>query len=48
MVLVAGAQQKSVTVYEGRDRIRILDIAATIDGGPVVPGWSLPVLAIFG
>ena len=47
MVLVVDPQQKNVTVYQSRDEIRILDCNATIDGGQVVPGWSVPIAEIF-
>ena len=47
MVLVVDPQQEHITVYESRDRIRVLDIDATLDGGTVVPGWSVPVAEVF-
>jgi Uma2 family endonuclease len=47
LVLVVDPQTKTVTVYRRADSVRILDSAASVDGGNVVPGWSLPVAEIF-
>ena len=48
MVLIVDPQQRNVTVYQSRDDIRILDSSATLEGGQVVPGWSIGVAEIFG
>ncbi len=48
MVLVVDPQQQNITVYESREKIRVLDRDAMLDGSHVVPGWSLSVAEIFG
>ncbi len=48
MVLVVNPLQHAVTVYRSLDDIRVLPEDATVDGGDVVPGWRLPVKALFG
>ena len=47
MVLVADPRQKNVTVYQSRDSIRVVGYDDALDGGKVVPGWSLAVAEIF-
>ena len=47
MVLIVDPQKKTVTVYRSADEIHILDLSSTIDGGDVVPGWSLSVAELF-
>ena len=48
MVLVVDPLQRAVTVYRPLDDIRVLPEDTAIDGGDVVPGWSLPVKDLFG
>lgn len=47
MVVVADPRQRRVTVYRARDDIEILTEGDSLDGGEAVPGWKLPVSAIF-
>jgi hypothetical protein len=47
MVLVADAEQRTVTVFRSRDDIRILTEEDTIDGADVVPGWKLLLVELF-
>lgn len=47
MVIVVSPRQQTVAVYRSRTRVRILTTADTLDGEEVVPGWTIPVAAIF-
>ena len=47
MVIVANPQGKTVTVRISEREARILSEGEVIDGGEVVPGWSLPVADVF-
>lgn len=46
LVWVISPRAKTVTVYTSAS-IRVLDSNGTLDGGDVLPGFSLPVAAIF-
>lgn len=47
MVVVADPWSRRVTVHRSRDDIRVLGEGDTLDGGDVVPGWTLPVKSLF-
>ena len=47
MVLIVNPKGKNVTVRLPEKRVAILTEAETIDGGEVVPGWTLPVSELF-
>ena len=47
MVLVINPRKRPVTVYRSLSDIVILTENDTLDGGEVVPGWTLPVREIF-
>lgn len=47
MVLVVNPRKRTVTIYRSRDDIVVLTEDDIIDGGNVVPGWTLPVRAVF-
>jgi Uma2 family endonuclease len=47
MVIVVDPRKRTATVYRSKSDVRILSEADTLDGADVVPGWSLPVRAIF-
>jgi Uma2 family endonuclease len=47
MVIVVNPRKRSVTIYRSLTQIAVLTEKDTIDGGEVVPGWSLPVSDIF-
>jgi len=47
MVVVVDPRQKHVTVFESRDNIRVVGYDGALDGGKVVPGWSIAVAEIF-
>lgn len=36
-----------VDVYESRDRMRVVRIDGSLDGGDVIPGFSLPLVELF-
>ncbi len=38
---------KKVYVYESPTSVRILTAADTLDGGPVLPGFQLPLANLF-
>lgn len=46
MVVVVNPRKRTVTVYQAT-AFTILHENDTLDGGEVVPGWQLPVAAIF-
>lgn len=53
MVLVVDPRRRTVGIYRpaegsGERRVTELREGDTIDGGEVVPGWRLPVVALFG
>ncbi len=47
MVIVADPQEKQVTVYRSLNDVSILTEKDTLDGGDVVPGWSMDVKDMF-
>lgn len=47
LVVVVDPRKRTVTVYRGRDEIRILTETDTLDGGDVVPGWTLGIRELF-
>ena len=47
MVLVVDPTKRTITVYRSVVDVVILDDNDTLDGGDVVPGWSLPVASVF-
>lgn len=47
MVVVINPRKHTVTVYRSRTQIVVLREQDTLDGGDVLPGWTLPVANIF-
>jgi Uma2 family endonuclease len=47
LVWVVASRRRTVTVYRASDDIVVLDAEATLDGGEVVPGWSVLVAELF-
>jgi Uma2 family endonuclease len=47
MVLVVNPRRRSVTIYRSLADIIVLTQNDTLDGGDVVPGWTMPVKDIF-
>jgi Uma2 family endonuclease len=47
MVLIANPRSRTVTVRLPGNKIEILTERDTIQGGEVVPGWTLPVADVF-
>ena len=47
LVIVLNAHDKSATVYSSRRHAKRLIEGDTLDGGDVLPGWSIPVADIF-
>ena len=47
MVIVVNPRRRAVTVYRSLADISILTENDTLDGGDVVPGWSMPVRDVF-
>jgi len=47
MVLVVNPSRRAVAVHRPGQPVRILGEAETLDGEDVVPGWTMPVRAIF-
>jgi Uma2 family endonuclease len=47
MVIVVHPSRRTATVYLGRGDITVLSENDTLDGGEVVPGWSVPVRDLF-
>lgn len=47
MVIVIDPRRREVEVYRSRVSMQVLAEGDVIDGGDVVPGWSLPVAQIF-
>lgn len=48
MVIVVNADNKSVMVHHSLKQADRLTQGDTLDGGNVLPGWSMPVADIFG
>jgi Uma2 family endonuclease len=47
MVLVVNPRARTVMVRTSEREARILSEAEVLDGGEVVPGWTLPVADVF-
>jgi Uma2 family endonuclease len=47
VVWVVYPQHRLVDVYETADRVRVLRRADALDGGPVLPGFALPLAELF-
>ncbi|MDQ4078697.1 MAG: Uma2 family endonuclease [Chloroflexota bacterium] len=47
MVVVIDPRKRTATIYRSLNDIKILTEHDTLDGGDVVPGWSMPVAALF-
>lgn len=47
MVIVVNPRRRLVTVYRSLTQVVVLREHDTLDGGDVVPGWSLPVAEVF-
>ena len=47
MVIVVNPRRHEVTVHLPEEEPTTLTEEATLDGGDVVPGWTLPVRDIF-
>lgn len=47
MVVVADPWNRRITVRRSRDDVHVLSEGDVLDGGDVVPGWTLPVKGLF-
>lgn len=47
MVIVANPRRRLVTVYRSLTNVTVLTEHDTLEGGDVVPGWTLPVSVVF-
>lgn len=47
VVIVVNPRRRSVNVYRPGADVRVLTESDTLDGGDVVPGWTLPVREMF-
>jgi Uma2 family endonuclease len=47
LVWVVYPEERQVYVYESRTQIRVLSVDDTLDGGPVLPGFQLPLNRLF-
>lgn len=47
MVIIVNPRKQIVTVYASRMEIRMLTKDDVLEGSEILPGWSLPVSAIF-
>lgn len=47
MVIVVNPARRAATVYRSRDDIVLLTEGDVLDGGDVVPGWTLPLRELF-
>ena len=47
MIVVVNPRKRAVTVYRSFTDIRVLTEDDTLDGGDVVPGWTMAVKEIF-
>jgi Uma2 family endonuclease len=47
MVVVVHPPKRTVTLYRPRGEISVLTASDVLDGGDVVPGWSVPLRSIF-
>ena len=48
MVVVVNSRRREVAVYLPGEDPEILTEEDILDGGDVVPGWTIPVREIFG
>jgi Uma2 family endonuclease len=47
MVIVVNPRRRTASIYRPPWSVQLLTEADTLDGGEVVPGWTLPVAALF-
>jgi len=47
MVVVVNPRRRLITVYRSLTNIVVLTDQDTLDGSDVVPGWTMPVAAVF-
>jgi len=47
MVVIVDPSEQDVTLYRSREDVRVLTKNETLDGGDVVPGWTMPVKELF-
>lgn len=47
MVIVVNPQQRTAKVYRSLTEIAVLTESDTLDGSEVVPGWMMPLKAVF-
>ncbi len=47
LVLVVDPEDQTVTLYRSHEDVRVLTIDDVLEGGEVVPDWTLPVRDIF-
>jgi Uma2 family endonuclease len=47
LVWVIYPETQSADVYSGLDQWRVVDLAGALDGGEVLPGFSLPLVRLF-
>ncbi len=47
MVIVVDPSQRIAIIYRGLDDVQVLAEGDSIDGGDVVPGWTLPLADVF-
>jgi Uma2 family endonuclease len=47
LVVVVNPRKRAVTVYRSRTDIVVLTEDEVIEGGNVVPGWTMPVASLF-
>jgi Uma2 family endonuclease len=47
LIWVVYPQKELVDVYDSRDRMRVVRREGTLDGGDVIPGFSLPLAELF-
>jgi Uma2 family endonuclease len=47
MVIVVNPEHRAATVYRSREDIALLTEDDVLDGGDVVPGWTLPLRELF-
>ena len=47
LVVVVDPENQTVTLHRSREDVRLLTIDDVLEGGEVVPGWTLPVRDVF-
>lgn len=47
MVVVVNPERRAATVYRSLSEVRLLTESDTLEGGDVVPGWTLPLRELF-